>query len=534
MKKVLLNFIMFIVLVLPISVLAESNLKMECDENNVAGKELACTLKVTLDEDITANKITGNINFNDASVTFEWENGFAGSINNNILTITGTEKIESGTLGKINIKYPIQTTGQKNIGIFNIKLYNNEELVTTLDNTSESVKIKSDEKTLKTLLIEECEGCKLSPVFKSDLTIYNLTTTTDTIKITAEANGNATVSGTGLKKVSKDKQTLEIVVTSEAGNTKKYKINVKKVEPLSNDDSLKSLTIDSGTLKPDFSSDVTSYIATVDKAEVVISATANDSRAKVSGTGKKTLKYGKNDFNIVVTAEDGTAKNYLVVINRLDTRNANAYLKELTINGEKIGFEKDIIEYSYTVGVNVNSVEIIATPELETSKVTITGDKDLKTGENEVIITVQAEDESKKEYRIKITKEELERKEVFLQNLTIEGYNISFDPSTFDYTIVIKDENKLNIVTIPEDENYNVEILGNENLKNGSIIKIIVTSENNESNIYKIRVTVNNNADISNDVSTNETNYIPIIMTIFLVVLVILNIIEISKKYRKK
>lgn len=535
MKKLLFGFIMIVLLNVPNCVLAASSLTIECDENNVAGTALVCALNVTIEES-EINKIEGDINFSDATTTFELESGITGNINNNKLIINSEGKIESSNLGKIKIKYPIDTTGTKQISISNIKLYNNEEEVAVLNNASDTTIVKSNVNTLETLTVEECDGCKLSPEFKSDLTMYVVNTTSNTIKITAKANENAKVSGTGIKKISKEKETFEIVVTSEAGNTKKYKINVKKVEPVSSDNSLKSLTLNSGQLTPKFDNNTTSYTATVDKEEVVISATANDSKAKVNGIGTKKLNYGKNDFSIVVTAEDGTAKNYLIVINRPDNRNTNAYLKELTINGEKIGFEKDIIEYSYTVGINVNNLEILATPELATSKVTVTGDKDLKVGENEVVITVTAEDESTKEYKIVVVKKELETKEVLLQNLTIDGYNIDFKSSTFEYNLVIKDETKLNIITIPENENYNIEVLGNENLKNGSIIKIVVSNENGDNNIYKIKINVDSNSDIVNDDinKSSDTNYIPIIMVSLLIILVILNIIQIVKRSRKK
>lgn len=534
MKKLLIIIVTLFVINMPISVFALSNLTVECDDTNIAGNDLSCILKTVIDEEFTFNKIESSINFKDAKVSFELEDGIDGNINNDILTISSDKQIGSLSLGKLKIKFSDNTTGIKNIALSNIKFYSDEKEIARLDNVGDDVTVKSDINTLASLAVEECNGCKLTPVFKSDLTIYTVKTTSDTIKITATANGNATVSGTGLKKINGEKETFEIVVTSEAGNAKKYKIIVKKVEPLSSDNSLVLITLDKGVLTPNFSSDVTSYTAIVNKEEVTIDAISSHPKATINGTGTKKLNYGKNEFNIVVTAEDGTVKNYLIVINRPDTRNENAYLKELTINGEDIGFEKDIVEYSYTVKSNVVDLEIKAIPELETSSVTITGDKNLKVGENEVIIKVTAEDETVKEYKIIVIKEELERKEVFLQSLIIEGYNISFNPSTFDYTVVIKDEVKLNIITIPEEESYNVEVLGNENLKNGSIIKIIVTNENNESNIYKIKVSVLENSEVPTpDNETKEINYIPIIMSIFLVMLIVMNIIEFNK-YRKK
>ena len=49
---------------------------------------------------------------------------------------------------------------------------------------------------------------------------------------------------------------------------------------------------------------------------ISISAAANDTKATVSGTGTKTLNAGDNTFSIVVTAENGVTKTYIVRVTR--------------------------------------------------------------------------------------------------------------------------------------------------------------------------------------------------------------------------
>lgn len=535
MKKILVGFIFAILLSIPSIVLAESNLVIECDDNNVAGQVLECTLKSSMDTGIAYNKIESKIDLLD-TITFEWESGFRGNLVNQILTINSDSEIGNTTIGRMKVKFPIDVTGNQKIGLSDIKFYNDSTVVANSNKASDNVTVKSDVNTLDSLTLSDCDGCKLSPSFSSNLTIYVVKTTSDKINISAKASGNATVSGDGEKTLTKDKETFEITVTSEAGNTKKYKITVQKEKLESSDNTLKSLTLNEGELEPVFSNDVTNYELTLDKEEVTISAVANDSNAKVTGIGTKSLEYGKNEFTIVVTAENGNSKSYLININRPDTRNTNAYLKELTINGEKINFEKDIVEYIYTVGNSITSLDIEAVAELETSKVTITGDKDLVVGKNKIIITVEAEDESKKEYKIIVTRDEIDRSELYLETLQIEGYDIDFSKEKFDYNLTIKDEKTLIIDAIPESEDYSIEILGNSDLKNGSIIKIIITDEDNNTNIYKIKINVESNEEIIDDdnSTTDDINYIPIIMTSLLVILAVLDIIQIIKKVRKK
>ena len=45
------------------------------------------------------------------------------------------------------------------------------------------------------------------------------------------------------------------------------------------------------------------------KTKIKIDAKAKDSKAKVSGTGEKNLKVGKNTFVVKCTAENGSTRN---------------------------------------------------------------------------------------------------------------------------------------------------------------------------------------------------------------------------------
>jgi len=52
------------------------------------------------------------------------------------------------------------------------------------------------------------------------------------------------------------------------------------------------------------------------KSSITINAIAEDSKATVTGTGAKNLSVGNNSFNILVTAENGSQKSYVVNIER--------------------------------------------------------------------------------------------------------------------------------------------------------------------------------------------------------------------------
>lgn len=99
--------------------------------------------------------------------------------------------------------------------------------------------------------------------------------------------------------------------TSSGGSTSTV------VDNRSKDNNLSSLSISSGTLSPAFSSSKTSYTVdlTSEVESLTINAKAKDSKAKVSGTGKKALKIGTQAFEVVVTAENGSKKSYTINVN---------------------------------------------------------------------------------------------------------------------------------------------------------------------------------------------------------------------------
>lgn len=83
---------------------------------------------------------------------------------------------------------------------------------------------------------------------------------------------------------------------------------------------LKSLSVSPGTLSPKFSKDVTSYSVTIpnDKTECLVTYALADSKATAKVEGSKTMKVGLNKRTVIVTAENGTTKSYVINITRLD------------------------------------------------------------------------------------------------------------------------------------------------------------------------------------------------------------------------
>ena len=116
-------------------------------------------------------------------------------------------------------------------------------------------------------------------------------------------------------------------------------------------------------------------------------------------------------------------------------------------------------------------------------------------GKNVAIFTFTSEDGKNTEiYKFTIYRGETTDGSNFLASLNIKGFNINeeFDKNKLDYTATVSYETEsIEIDALGEDENADIQIKGNENLKVGeNVITITVTSaETEEKKIYNITVT---------------------------------------------
>ena len=287
----------------------------------------------------------------------------------------------------------------------------------------------------------------------------------------------------------------------------------KTLSILSGNNNLSSLTISNGTLSPGFSAGTTSYSATINANSTVIKATAQDSKAKISGTGTKTIKYGTNKYNVVVTAESGAKKTYVITITRPDNRNKDNTLKSLKVTNTDIKFNKNTTSYTAIVDNNITSVDITAVANDKKATVTGTGKKSLKVGTNTFTVSVKAENESVKNYKIVIKRkneqgEIVEKKEEkntkksennYLKSIVIDKYDLMFNKNTLEYKIKVDEKvDKVNINYETEDKNAAVSMDKDGSLVLGkNTITITVTAENGSTRKYVLNITrgnyVNNN-----------------------------------------
>lgn len=99
----------------------------------------------------------------------------------------------------------------------------------------------------------------------------------------------------------------------------------------SKDNNLKSLSIEGYSLSPSFSASTTNYSVNVPEGttSVKINATASDSKASISGDGAVSVTEGINTINVVVRAENGSEKTYVILVNVIDQNPINVKIDNL-------------------------------------------------------------------------------------------------------------------------------------------------------------------------------------------------------------
>lgn len=201
--------------------------------------------------------------------------------------------------------------------------------------------------------------------------------------------------------------------------------------------------------------------------------------------------------------------------NGTDTDKSNTNLKDLRLNTEGLVpiFQKDIYEYYLVINKNQSDIDISATAENPKALIQVTGNTNLKIGENIINVIVTSEDKTKtKNYKIYVTKtDNIKKANTNLETLAVENIllNPPFDNSITEYDIEISNKlNRLNILAIPENEKAKVSIYGNNNLKEGNNrIKINVTAENGTTKkIYNINAYKRNDEEEKEYIEEKEKN----------------------------
>ncbi|MES2063738.1 MAG: cadherin-like beta sandwich domain-containing protein [Bacteroidota bacterium] len=291
------------------------------------------------------------------------------------------------------------------------------------------------------------------------------------------------------------------------------------------DATLANLTVDQGILNPVFSSEQTSYGFAVanNVASFNLTATANQQNATLQFNGgaitsgiatNVPLNTGPNNFNVIVTAQDGSTTKYYT-LNIFRAYDTNNLLASLNLSGVTYSpsFDANTLNYTASVSNVVTSTDVTATAVSPTTHVFVGGydlattnpvNTSLNVGETDVIIVSKAENGDERIYKVAVTRaQSADATLASIGNNTIT-LNTPFVSGTHTYSATVA--SGVGALTFLPTATNNAAIIkvNNQNLNTGggnnvplsfgaNSVVIDVTSENGLNhipyvlNIYRLR-----------------------------------------------
>ena len=175
--------------------------------------------------------------------------------------------------------------------------------------------------------------------------------------VIAKSVGSSTISFIPVNMASYSSESTYSQTTSVTINVK-----AKPVVVLSKDNSLASLGIEGKELTPAFSKDTLEYSVELepDTTKVNVQATPSDGGASINGAGEREVQDGPNRLEIVVTAENGSTRTYVInaTVKEFDPIKVKVNKKDYTVVRKKSGLG-EVNGYEATT-VDINGTEVPA------------------------------------------------------------------------------------------------------------------------------------------------------------------------------
>ena len=176
-------------------------------------------------------------------------------------------------------------------------------------------------------------------------------------------------------------------------------------------------------------------------------------------------------------------------------KSSNANISKLTLSVEGLKFKTSQTTYNIKVGEDIDKITVGVTLAHKKATYKVTGNKDLKAGNNVIKIVVTAEDGTKKTYKINVEKEgnaedtSAELSNLIIENMTFTTPFISTETEYFGGEMEYSE--KLNILPYTVSEKATYEIIGNKNLKEGENTVIVKVTSYDETKTLEYKVTFN-------------------------------------------
>ena len=183
--------------------------------------------------------------------------------------------------------------------------------------------------------------------------------------------------------------------------------------------------------------------------------------------------------------------------------NTNTNLLSLKVDGTPLnGFDFTKTEYRMTVPYTTSSLAIDATCAGDGASYTVSGNKDLKFGENSVVVKVTSESGATKNYTIKVTRQDPPDSAYLMELSAGSSYTLSpeFDPTVTEYSVSVPYTKTSITFTHSVNSGVTVDVVGGSKLNVGeNKVTFTVTDSYQHTRTYTVTVTrrQNNNTNLT-------------------------------------
>ena len=207
------------------------------------------------------------------------------------------------------------------------------------------------------------------------------------------------------------------------------------------------------------------------------------SKTRVPGTG--------SGITIPVTTTEATGEVTRPSVETEPIKSNNLNINMISINGTDLKYINGYDEYTIKLPYGVLDLEVFVSTEDDKTVTYVEGAYNMPDEDTTVNIKVVAEDGSEKNIKINVKRYVGESGDCNLSNISITDYELkNFDKNNYQYNLKVDRKTKsLYMDIIPSDPLHaTVEVLGNNNLSNNSVITINVKAENGTLCTYHISI----------------------------------------------
>jgi hypothetical protein len=286
---------------------------------------------------------------------------------------------------------------------------------------------------------------------------------------------NATVEITGNTELVLGDNLITIVVTAANFESREIRVTFR-IGGLAGNTRLESLNVGGVKLNLEEAPFSVNLPAGTKTAPVIAFAVDDSSKIKVEGN--KDLVAGANTVTVTVTAADSiTVRTYTVTVN-VAALSSNSNISSLKVNGTSVANGA-----TFQLPAGSGFADCIAVPEDAGSIVTYTGNKNLVTGNNPVVVKVTAADGTHTNYTMTLVVPALSS-DKSLSTFTIQGFNV-LGKSRIN---VLPGTTKLKVTAIAAAAGSSVTIVGRDIQPGLNDVVVTVTAADGTSQTYTVRV----------------------------------------------